>query len=447
MSNKPENMAKMLLDCMNTQFQKNMIDDGFCIGKVINLDKILDKMGMLNALSTMTGNIIGGMNNTIVANYNTLNEAIAGKYFNVSDWFSAKKEYYSLLPQMLGDLSKTNNKSKISQMIELYDAIQGEFRDSYGRNISGNAAKRGFTTKALFVVNNATEHEAQITGFIAMMRSTKIKDKSGKEISLYDAYEIKNGRLKVKDNVELSNEKRFDVMNKLHGMNKELHGNYNNFDKSVLQRYALGRLALMFRKYIYTGYQRRWATGYVDFEQGMYREGYYKVFLTKLIDDFRQAKYTTLFNWSNLTDLEKQSFRQTMLDVAIFFSVIGMFAILDDDDLKDNSALQNHTMLQLRRLQADIAFYGYFNSDVIRLMKTPAVTMDYMGRVIDWLDHVVLEWDEEDLYYQRKSGSHEKGDRKAYAKFEKIAMGLRGLAMFNTPEDQLTVFNNTTGAK
>lgn len=41
MSNKDEIVAKMLLSAMDTQFQKNMIDDGFCIGKVINIDPLI----------------------------------------------------------------------------------------------------------------------------------------------------------------------------------------------------------------------------------------------------------------------------------------------------------------------------------------------------------------------------------------------------------------------
>lgn len=129
------------------------------------------------------------------------------------------------------------------------------------------------------------------------------------------------------------------------------------------------------------------------------------------------------------------------MDVALFVSVMVLFGLLDDDELKDNSTLQNHTMLQLRRLQADLAFYTFINSDVIRLMKTPAVTMDFMGRVIDWLDQAAFTWDEEQLYYLKKEGNHEKGDSKAWAKFEKLVPGLRGLTVFERPEDQLTIFN------
>lgn len=37
MSANQNKLAKMLLDCVDTQFQKNMIDDGFAIGKVTNI--------------------------------------------------------------------------------------------------------------------------------------------------------------------------------------------------------------------------------------------------------------------------------------------------------------------------------------------------------------------------------------------------------------------------
>ncbi len=410
-------------------------------GHQVNVDKIIDKFGFLNALSTMTLNIAGGMNNTLIANYNTLNEATAGKYFSKKDWIAGKVEYGRSLPDLIADSTKVVNKSKLAQLVELYDAIQGEFRDHYGRRISGNAAKRGFNTSSLFFINNITEHEAQISCFIGYLKATKIKDKSGKEIDLYDAYEVKDGLLKLKDNVQFSEAQRLDVMNKLHGINKEMHGNYNKFDKSTLQRHALGRLALMFRKHIYTGYQRRWATGYVDFEQGSYREGYYKSFGKALIRELKDKKFGLITDWSGLSAAERAAFRQSSLDLMTLVFVMVMFGLLDDDELKDNSALQNHAMLQFRRVQADLLFYTFIHPDVIRLMKTPAVTMDYLGKVIDWLDQAFFTWDEEQLYYKKREGRHEKGDSKAWAKFEKLAPGLRGLTVFENPEDQLTVFN------
>ena len=41
MSTKADILAKMLLNSMDTQFQKNTIDDGFCIGTVINLEPLI----------------------------------------------------------------------------------------------------------------------------------------------------------------------------------------------------------------------------------------------------------------------------------------------------------------------------------------------------------------------------------------------------------------------
>ncbi len=41
MSTKADILAKMLLNSMDTQFQKNTIDDGFCMGTVINLEPLI----------------------------------------------------------------------------------------------------------------------------------------------------------------------------------------------------------------------------------------------------------------------------------------------------------------------------------------------------------------------------------------------------------------------
>jgi hypothetical protein len=53
----------------------------------------------------------------------------------------------------------------------------------------------------------------------------------------------------------------------------------------------------------------------------------------------------------------------------------------------------------------------------------------------------LFEWDEEDLFYKRDTGTAQKGDRKAYEKIKKLVPGVRGWTVFQSPEDQLTIFN------
>ncbi len=49
----------------------------------VNIDKALDKLGFVNALSTMTLNLVGGLNNPLVGNINNAIEAIAGQHMTL----------------------------------------------------------------------------------------------------------------------------------------------------------------------------------------------------------------------------------------------------------------------------------------------------------------------------------------------------------------------------
>lgn len=45
--NKSKSIANALIESMNIQFQKNTIDDGFCIGRVTNLEPFIVSLGDL----------------------------------------------------------------------------------------------------------------------------------------------------------------------------------------------------------------------------------------------------------------------------------------------------------------------------------------------------------------------------------------------------------------
>jgi hypothetical protein len=161
-------------------------------------DKILSNLGFLTALSKMAGNLLAGINNLTLGELGNFIEAMSGKYGSRADWAKAEAFYVAQLPNLMADIGKSVDRSKLSLMLEYFDAIQGEFRDQYGDAVSGNRLKNLWNMNSLFFVNNSAEHKIQATGALMRLMMQKVRTTSGKEISMYDAYEKVGNKVKLK---------------------------------------------------------------------------------------------------------------------------------------------------------------------------------------------------------------------------------------------------------
>ena len=74
---------------------------------------------------------------------------------------------------------------------------------------------------------------------------------------LIDEYELKNGEAVLKEGSVITDKQLSNFKNKVIGVNQKLHGIYNKDDAAMLQRYALARLGMQFRKWIRPAWNRR----------------------------------------------------------------------------------------------------------------------------------------------------------------------------------------------
>jgi hypothetical protein len=139
---------------------------------------------------------------------------------------------------------------------------------------------------SLFFLNNCGEHYLQTRTFLAIANRIKLK-LNGKDIKLLDAYDVvkdSNGisRLELKEGVTKQDGTAFtsrDVMmlsRKSSRINQKMFGIYNMDDANALQQYAVGRLVIMYRKWITPSMNRRFGGRNFSFETQMMDEGYYR---------------------------------------------------------------------------------------------------------------------------------------------------------------------------
>lgn len=398
----------------------------------ISVNKLSGMVLKYSALNSLAFNLVSGVNNVIIGQYNNLVEAVGKRYGTPGNLAKAQGIYTTNILGIMNDIGRGIPMNKVSRLAVKYDAIQGNWKDNYGKNVSGTAAKKLFNSDAMFFMSKSGEHYIQVSGMLNMMLSTKVKTAAGEEISLYDAYDEKGN---LKPGVKWTKDDQFMFTQRLHKMNKELHGIYNNFDSPTLQRTWYGKLALLFRKYIYTGMMRRYSTKYLDIEGGDVYEGYWNTFFTKLYNDIKNQKFDILTG-KNLSKDEQAARAKTYVDLVTLISCMVIFAALSADDDEEESWMASHIMLQSRRLQQDISFYVN-PRDFIRLVKNPSVAIANWDNLINFVAQLVNPLEE----YERKAGIYEKGDYKIEKRIMDIVPVLSRYEDVMNPEQLINVFN------
>lgn len=394
-------------------------------GTNITVNKLAQKAGALTAAIQLMGNITSAINNVTIGNFQNLLQTVGSRYYSAKDYAEALATYTSEAPGLLQDVANGVPKSKLGILAEVYDAIQGEFTDMYGRKITGSYARKLLTTDAGYFLMKGSEQQIQYTAMIALLKGTKVNYK-GDKISLWDAYD---GNGKLRPGVEWSEQDRFNLMQKLHKMNKEMHGVYNRFDSPSLQRRWYGKLIMMFRKYVYPSIRKRWGRGYVDMEEGEWTAGYYRVFINKVIQSYKEK---SLEAFSAGTPEEQEALKKTLVEISTFIATnILIFGLsgLDDDD-----PVTQHAELQLRRFSDDVGFYiGDVNAS-LRILSTPAVSMGVLEKMAGTMKQLMFAPTE---VYERKTGRYEKGDYKLEKDINDLVPILSKIYDFQDPGSNL----------
>jgi hypothetical protein len=413
-------------------------------GRDINIGKVADSLMRYASANSLIGNFLSGINNVVYGNAMIFTEAMAGQYFNGASHAKGKALYYSHLPDFIRDFGKTHGKSKVTLLVEYFDAMQGNFRTTYGQNVTGGIAKKLFSSDTLFWTQNKGEHEMQVSTMLMMLDHVKVKDKNGKEMTLFEAYEVVDGQLQIKQGIEFTKKEETLLRNKLHYVNRSLHGNYSDIDKAVIQRVAQGRLALMFRKFVAPGVKRRWKGLDSNIESDDLQEGFYITFGRLIREDLQELKAFLMMRQNTLTETEKRNIRRAIAEIGTFLTVTVALALVgygdEDDDDEKEAKWKYYVMYELRRMQAELSFY-WNPIEAYRILRTPTATMSTVERLFRFVDQFALTYDPDKLEYKQNSGLNKKGDNKSWAYFQSLVPALSGVRKSLSPEEAIKFFN------
>lgn len=425
-------------------------------GKEISANKLSNKVASLTALSNLAGNLLQATNQALLDNVRMLEEAHSQQFFNKKNMAWAKGVYHFTSNGGLGSLKDFKTfapETKIVQAIRYFDAL-GEVLGSTKEDKTGPRALK-LIQEGPMALQTIAEHETAVTRMLAIMDSYRgklmdkdgkvIKNEKGEDANLWDVF-IKNektGRFEIDPRVANFSRSRF--MAKISGINKRTNQVKTKFDDAIIQRRWYGKLIMLFRRYFIPSLRKHYGHNglrggiHRDLELGTISEG-----TMETMWRFMKETYKNYGNgvkvYSMMTDMEKQNMRRSGISIAFWTLCALIVMALGDDDDEDDSWAESFLLYQALRMQTELTQFVR-PMEFLKTANSPTATVRPVTKAIELVDMVafkaipsIFTGDTEGLYYQRKSGIHEKGDSKLLAKFEALIPILGGIEKSSDPQ-------------
>lgn len=415
-------------------YGKYMADEG-TFGKTnIDKGKVANFVNRVTSMNNLALNVLSGVSNVLTGKVMMRIESFSGEFFSEKNTITADRIYGQHLPAYLAEVGVRVKTSKLALWDELFNVMQEYEQDVRDVNFDRKTwYSRMFSTSTLFFMNNAGEHWMQNRTSLALADAYKMKAPNGKIVSLWDAMEVvpidpnnkkAGAKLQVKagytkeDGTEFTKEDIIKFSKRSAAINQRMHGIYNKADRSAVQRLAIGRMGMMFRKWIKPSLNRRFKSATYNYDLDAWTEGYYRTsgrFLLQLARDLRETQFNLAARWGELTPTEKANIRRALTETGHFLAVMAIIGLIEWSDDKDRPWLVRMAEYQARRLYTELGALipgKSMVSEGLKIIKSPAAGINTIENMLD-LTKLLNPWNYMD---ELQSGRYE-GHSTAYKSF------------------------------
>lgn len=415
-------------------YGKYMADEG-TFGKTnIDKGKVANFVNRVTSMNNLALNVLSGVSNVLTGKVMMRIESFSGEFFSEKNTITADRIYGQHLPAYLAEVGVRVKTSKLALWDELFNVMQEYEQDVRDVNFDRKTwYSRMFSTSTLFFMNNAGEHWMQNRTSLALADAYKMKAPNGKIVSLWDAMEVvpidpnnkkAGAKLQVKagytkeDGTEFTKEDIIKFSRRSAAINQRMHGIYNKADRSAVQRLAIGRMGMMFRKWIKPSLNRRFKSATYNYDLDAWTEGYYRTsgrFLLQLARDLRETQFNLAARWGELTPTEKANIRRALTETGHFLAVMAIIGLIEWSDDKDRPWLVRMAEYQARRLYTELGALipgKSMVSEGLKILKSPAAGINTIENMLD-LTKLLNPWNYMD---ELQSGRYE-GHSTAYKSF------------------------------
>jgi len=489
-------------------------------------NKYNDLLKALRNYSSLLGigfNPFSAVKNVMYGGIMSLMEANAGYHFDKKDARLAGKQYSSALPSFVNDAKRDDGRvtHKVNGFIQSFDILEAQLENEinakYQVSAVGRALKsvgNSFNNFAYFAQSKG-EHLMQNSALLAMLNShriingkiqsfveysenyvapinqddikdnsenakklvieynekiEKLRDEFKNYPTVYDAYELKDGYLTLKDGIKLNDNEHSLFRIKAEGVNHKMHGIYNQADKGSIENTMTGQLLMQFRHWARPGWVKRFGTrggikteSFWNIRRNEMDEGDYKIMLNFIANPLKKENidrqlngkdknvlnsaaailkgYKEFFayaklNYNTLTYQQKGSVKRVLTELLALGSSLALLALLkglgDDDELKD-SYFYNFALYELDALNSELIAYnpvlGGWTNEATKMFRTPAAVWGLAQKGLQLVEELTVypfSTPKERVYQQ---GIY-KGNNKALIKAMMIAAPFNQLLRF-----------------
>ena len=445
------------------------------IGGYFKASGVGDKVLKFYQLLGMGWNGFAGFINVGVGQLGNYIEASGGQRFTVDELNKAELLVMnSIAKGVTMEIVNTPQARKIRALMEKYQVLKETANDLYdnrrwGKFLGSKKAKYLMP----YTMQSMTEYVNQAPVMISMLLHTKVKDASGNEISLWDAYD-NEGSLKEGIEFNDSEENRSDFLtqkSKIDSAIVWIHGNYDPDRKVMYKNRILGRALMMFRGWLPMAITSRFGKEIPDLQGGIVRKGrwisykdYYqsvgavkgsvnivKSLLMKLaglplINKITRVDNSQLFNdliSDEFTEVDAANMRRNMQALIMYGSMMILTLLVKanmDDADDEEKALCYFWINQINRIQSDMSFF-IDPTEFVKLNKNVVPVFQLVTnfeKAMESTTNVVFGADDE---YQQ--GPY-KGQSKQFIAWGRVIPGMNQLPRFSSITEQLYDKNTIT---
>ena len=450
---------------MHVYGQSKRDEGSMSLGKLgdINIAQAGDALAKYTAITQLGLNLYSGINNVTIGQALNFIESLGREFYTTSDWRSSHAELWSptTMSALVADSTKRFKDHKISLFMDQYD-IMRHFSE-FGDRLKGSRLwKRIMSSGAAFFMYTFGEFSIAANLAIAMSKHHRIVD--GRILSFKD-WAVENNKdfskqsqkqfeerypdlwsslQKTKDNkieskVKLNTDEMFQYIERVKGMFERLHGNYRRIDQSALNRHLIGRLMMMFRKWMRPAWNRRFARMYYgedkdgnkiqryNYQLRTEEGGTYRVaaeFLSSLMSDWKHMGRSWSSTMNQMPQWKKAALRKVLGDIGFIVGtsvIIQALGYLGGDD-EDKEGLgpwfNGMATFQAHRLRTEFLMFipPLVLTEGFKIVRSPAASLSAMQRMLGLVWQIASPWDWAERYETGKDA----GKLKIWEKFKDI---------------------------
>jgi hypothetical protein len=437
--------------------------------------------------------------NFIQGKVSNMIHSAGSKWFTPAQQVLAEKKYASDSKNNLADVGRVLPTSKTNLLMRKLNITSVGTKDL--NLLHDSATKRWFNANYMSGGLSMGEHWIAATLMYARLSNVKVMNKDKKYInskgevvenredamSLDEAYEVKDGKLELKEGVVYNEDDRTTSMKNVDGLFKtgmkikdildDFQGGKDPVNKAHIQKYWYGKLGEFLRGWMGRSFQKR----YMGFSDTVLTEKYktpfehlslHDRFHSENQDEFKEGTYTSLGRfvrnmYSNLKDAQmifslasvkeahgkltkieqdniKAATRELLIGATCMVGgyVLMSLALGDKDDPEDDNKVLAGMAYLMMRESGDVAFLtGLSVNEDLRMFSSPTATVRTITETLKIMSMIFGEFIIDPLTGDFELDEYTTGRRKGQKKL--ISLALRQNAFYRNVIDQdiLSVIN------